>query len=553
MALIIHKYISKQNSIKKSLLITLLLSFILRAIICQDNKSDQKVENNQMTDNLKPIKNILVNVFPGGKSHNFVLKELFDYSLNNEKDFEYRYHVLVHNWDKDAWPVNGPYKVYGYGDMKLYDVIFNEALDLVRKDPIFGYGKFNKAMVHIYEQFLESGIYDQFKNINFETIITDIPNFLTIFLRKFLNIKNNVFVSPPSLPNLYYKLFEMNPTYLPAMGSTFTDVMTFSERFTNTIYLWGMKFFYTMYAGEQAGAFERYGYELGVNFLPQDSFVMIQYPPGFFFNLSLPPNFARLNAITPKPSRPLQADSPIDKFLNKYPKNIYFSQGTIVKIVDFDKVFEVFHHFKNYGFVLAFKKKLIPIEILDKLPENVLQVEWVNQNDLLGDPRINAFITHGGCNSVNESVYHFKPMIVLGVTLDQINTAAVVKKRNVGIVIHDFGAINSQNLVDYINSILQPETVNPYLKNCKIYGKLLRGNRNPREEFHYWINYGMKLGYSHLNIESYSVYNFFEINNYDFMAVWIAILYLLYFLLKKLILFLFCTCKAEKKGKIKTT
>ena len=276
-------FVLRNKSIASLIKISLLSAFLIFSLI-------ESIKTQKPTGKID--KNILVNVFPGGKSHNFVLKDLFDYTLEHDKEFEYKYHVLVHNWDKDAWPKDGPYKVYGYGDMSLYDKIFNEALDLVRKDPIFGYGKFNKAMVHIYEQFFESGVLDQLRKTKYDTLITDIPNFLTKFLKMELEIKNNVYCSPPSLPNLFYKLFEMNPSYLPAMGSTFHDVMTFTERFQNHIYMWGMKFFFSLYAGEQADTFNRYGYDLkGIDFLPHDSFVMLQYPPGFFFNISLPPIF----------------------------------------------------------------------------------------------------------------------------------------------------------------------------------------------------------------------------------------------------------------------
>ena len=37
-------------------------------------------------------------------------------------------------------------------------------------------------------------------------------------------------------------------------------------------------------------------------------------------------------------------------------------------------------------------------------------VEWTPQNDLLGDPRVRAFVTHGGLNSIYEvgaEVVHF--------------------------------------------------------------------------------------------------------------------------------------------------
>jgi len=56
---------------------------------------------------------------------------------------------------------------------------------------------------------------------------------------------------------------------------------------------------------------------------------------------------------------------------------------------------------------------------------------------LLGDTRIKAFITHGGLNSILESVYHSKPMIVIGTSIDQVNNAVVIEYRQCGIAFTD--------------------------------------------------------------------------------------------------------------------
>ena len=184
-------------------------------------------------------KNILVNIFPGGRSHNFVVKELFDHSLKNSKEIEYEYHILVHNVDRTAWPADGPYKVYGYGDIAYYEEEFSKALDLVTKHPVFGFTRFNKAICHAYEEFLKSGLVEELKKIKFDMLITDIPNFISVFAREFFEIEHSVYLSPPSIPNLFYNLFELNSTILPAMGSYFFDEMNFFERFIN---LGGLKY-----------------------------------------------------------------------------------------------------------------------------------------------------------------------------------------------------------------------------------------------------------------------------------------------------------------------
>ena len=290
-------------------------------------------------------------------------------------------------------------------------------------------------------------------------LITDIPNFISVFAREFFEIEHSVYLSPPSIPNLFYNLFELNSTILPAMGSYFFDEMNFFERFINFFFVNGTKLMYKLFMNDMVNVFRKNGYELKWKIAHIfDSFFMIQYPKGFFFNVSFPPNIIRLNAITPRPAKPLN-NPQLDKFLDTYKKNIYCSQGTIVKIIDFEKIIDLFNHFNNYGFVMSFKRELIAEELLNKLPKNVFLTNWVNQNDLLGDDRIHGFITHGGTNSVSESLYHNKPMVVLGVTLDQINTAAVANKRKVGIIYHQIHEITLENLIYGLEEILKPQGV----------------------------------------------------------------------------------------------
>ena len=132
-------------------------------------------------------------------------------------------------------------------------------------------------------------------------------------MREYFKIEHSVYLSPPSIPNVFFNLFELNPTILPAMGSSYFDVMNFS----------GMKIMYKIFMYDHVNVFRKYGYELKWTCAHiYDSFFMIQYPKGFFFNSGFPPNVIRLNAITPKPAKPLN-NPKLEIFLNSYKKNIY--------------------------------------------------------------------------------------------------------------------------------------------------------------------------------------------------------------------------------------
>ena len=52
-------------------------------------------------------------------------------------------------------------------------------------------------------------------------------------------------------------------------------------------------------------------------------------------------------------------------------------------------------------------------------------VRWVPQNDLLGQERMRAFLTHGGSNSLYEGAYHGVPLIGMAAPWgDQLDNVA---------------------------------------------------------------------------------------------------------------------------------
>src|SRR5204863_418991 len=64
------------------------------------------------------------------------------------------------------------------------------------------------------------------------------------------------------------------------------------------------------------------------------------------------------------------------------------------------------------------------------LPENVLAVRYAPQLALL--PRVSAFVTHGGANSVMESLYFGAPLLIHPICNDQFHNANFIEASGVG-------------------------------------------------------------------------------------------------------------------------
>ncbi|KIH52097.1 hypothetical protein ANCDUO_17806 [Ancylostoma duodenale] len=71
-----------------------------------------------------------------------------------------------------------------------------------------------------------------------------------------------------------------------------------------------------------------------------------------------------------------------------------------------------------------------------KLPPNVHVFKWLPQSDLLQNPKIKAFITHGGYNSVQESISAGVPLVAIPLFGDQPKNALLAERHRFGVTIH---------------------------------------------------------------------------------------------------------------------
>jgi MGT family glycosyltransferase len=75
--------------------------------------------------------------------------------------------------------------------------------------------------------------------------------------------------------------------------------------------------------------------------------------------------------------------------------------------------------------------ELLDTPLLGELPDNVLAVRYTPQLALL--PRVSAFVTHGGANSVTEALSFGVPLLVHPLCNDQFHNARFIEESGVGL------------------------------------------------------------------------------------------------------------------------
>ncbi len=85
--------------------------------------------------------------------------------------------------------------------------------------------------------------------------------------------------------------------------------------------------------------------------------------------------------------------------------------------------------------------------------ENLKVVSWMPQNDLLAHPRVVAFISHCGMNSLQEALYHGVPIIATPRFGDQFENAGVAVRLGTGVAF-SLLTVTADELVSGVHAFL---------------------------------------------------------------------------------------------------
>ncbi|CCD65106.1 Putative UDP-glucuronosyltransferase ugt-48 [Caenorhabditis elegans] len=178
-------------------------------------------------------------------------------------------------------------------------------------------------------------------------------------------------------------------------------------------------------------------------------------------------------------------DEKFVKIMEKGKGVILFSLGTIANTTNLpptimENLMKITQKFKDYEFIIKVDKfDRRSFDLAEGL-SNVLVVDWVPQTAVLAHPRLKAFITHAGYNSLMESAYAGVPVILIPFMFDQPRNGRSVERKGWGILRDRFQLIKDP---DAIEGAIKEILVNPtYQEKANRLKKLMRSKPQSASE-----------------------------------------------------------------------
>ncbi|KAI4898942.1 hypothetical protein NFI96_026271, partial [Prochilodus magdalenae] len=340
------------------------------------------------------------------------------------------------------------------------------------------------------------------------------------------------------------------PSYVPAVGvqGHLSDHMNFKERLENLLLyvshtailklqmLFMIDKQYTKITGKPTTLCETMG--------KADIWLIrtnwdFEYPRPFL------PNFKFVGGLHCKPAKPLPKE--MEEFVQSSGDHgiVVFSLGSMVNNLT-----------KERANTIASALGQIPQKVIwrysgdkpDTLAPNTKLYDWIPQNDLLGHPKVKAFITHGGTNGIYEAIYHGVPMVGIPLFADQPDNMFHMKTKGAAAVV-DFNKMETRDLKDALTDVIN----NPSYKESIMRLSRIHHDQpmKPLDEAVFWIEFVMRnKGAKHLRVAAHDL-TWYQYHSLDVVAFLLSIDALVIFIFVKSCTWLFRKCcrRTSRKSK----
>ena len=178
-----------------------------------------------------------------------------------------------------------------------------------------------------------------------------------------------------------------------------------------------------------------------------------------------------------------------------------------------------------------------------KASPSLYLVSWLPQNDMLGQKKTVAFVTHCGNNGQYESVYHGVPMVRVPIFAEQFQNAFRMVVHGYGTKVESFDKLTENQFHAVLTEVIE----NPKCRDTVQHASAIIKSQKmlPKEKLAYWVVHVITFGGTHLRPASQdlSLVKMFMLDVFAFLAVvFAASVYVIHSLVRK-------CCQQKTKSK----
>ncbi|GMT36407.1 hypothetical protein PFISCL1PPCAC_27704, partial [Pristionchus fissidentatus] len=285
------------------------------------------------------------------------------------------------------------------------------------------------------------GLIEQMKTEQFDVAFAESIDWCFAGIIHLVGIENFAFAESIGIKDGLFPITQIPsfPSYVPTItGGRYGDDMTFLQRAFNFFNLFAFQDFNFKAVPLYQELFDRDfpGFPPVVELLSQSSLHFINSDPLIDF-----PHLSAARIVDVGGIAVSNGYTTLNKtwstLLDLRPRNVLISFGTFAQAHGMPPAYkktllDTIKAFPDVTFMMKYEK---PEHNFSGCCDNLIEGLWLPQNDLLRDPRLSAFLTHGGQGSVTEASYAGVPMVVVPVIYDQAHNAFEVKRNGLGIVV----------------------------------------------------------------------------------------------------------------------
>nr|XP_029483809.1 UDP-glucuronosyltransferase-like isoform X4 [Oncorhynchus nerka] len=246
------------------------------------------------------------------------------------------------------------------------------------------------------------------------------------------------------------------PSYVPRFHSGNTDHMDFLGRLKNMM-MYGLESYLCTFMFASFDKLTSRYLEKDMTYrelLGNGAIWLLRYDYSFEYPKPRMPNMVNIGGINCGKRAPLPPD--LQEFVDESGEDgfVVFTLGSLVSQMPEERAKQFFDAFSRIPQRVVWRYTGV---VPENAPANVRVMKWLPQNDLLGHPKVKAFITHGGTHGIYEGICNGVPMVMLPLFGDQGDNVHRMAVRGVGEVLSVFD-VTSDKLVEALNKVINDKS-----------------------------------------------------------------------------------------------